>query len=63
MTLHIWLTRAVAIAIATAALPLFSINAEAQIAVSSNDGKIVYVGSCLPLSARNGSKADVPFAY
>jgi DNA-binding beta-propeller fold protein YncE len=41
MTLRISLTQAAAVAIATAALPLFSINAAAQIAVSSNDGKVV----------------------
>jgi DNA-binding beta-propeller fold protein YncE len=36
-------TQAFIVAIATAALPLFSMNAAAQIAVSSNDGKAVLV--------------------
>jgi len=41
MKMGISLTQAIVIAIATAALPLFSIMAAAQIAVSSNDGKVV----------------------
>jgi DNA-binding beta-propeller fold protein YncE len=41
MMLRVSLTQAVAIAIAAAALPLCPINASAQIAVSSNDGKVV----------------------
>jgi DNA-binding beta-propeller fold protein YncE len=43
MTVRISLTQAIAVAIAAAALPLVSINAAAQIAVSSNDGKVVLV--------------------
>ena len=43
MKLRISPTQAIFIAIATAALPLFAINAAAQIAVSSNDGKAVLV--------------------
>ena len=50
MTLRISLTHAIAIAIAAAALPLSSINAAAQIAVSSNDGKVV----------RNNGTVSVP---
>jgi DNA-binding beta-propeller fold protein YncE len=43
MTVRISLTQAIAVAIAAATLPLFSINAAAQLAVSSNDGKVVLV--------------------
>jgi DNA-binding beta-propeller fold protein YncE len=43
MKLRISIMQAVVVAIATAALPLFSIIAAAQIAVSSNDGKAVLV--------------------
>jgi len=41
MKLRISLTHAAVLVITIAALPLFSINATAQIAVSSNDGKVV----------------------
>src|SRR6516165_7126709 len=41
MKLCISLTHAAVLVITIAALPLFSINATAQIAVSSNDGKVV----------------------
>jgi DNA-binding beta-propeller fold protein YncE len=51
MTPRISLIQAVIIAIATAALPLFSINAAAQIAVSSNDGKAVLVNGVVTVSA------------
>ncbi len=43
MKLRIARSRAILFAIAVSALPLFSINAVAQIAVSSNDGKAVLV--------------------
>ena len=41
MKLRISRTHAVVVAFAIAALPLSAINAAAQIAVSSNDGKVV----------------------
>jgi DNA-binding beta-propeller fold protein YncE len=41
MKLRISLTQAVVVAVAISTLPLFAINAAAQIAVSSNDGKVV----------------------
>src|SRR5437762_10858049 len=41
MKLRNSLTQAVVVAVAIAALPLFAVNAAAQIAVSSNDGKVV----------------------
>jgi DNA-binding beta-propeller fold protein YncE len=44
-------TQAIFIAIATAALPLFDINAAAQIAVSSNDGKAVLVNGVTTVPA------------
>ena len=43
MKLRISRTKAVMVAVAIAAVPLFSINAAAQIAVSSNDGKAILV--------------------
>jgi DNA-binding beta-propeller fold protein YncE len=43
MTARISLKQAIAFAIAAATLPLFSINVAAQLAVSSNDGKVVLV--------------------
>jgi DNA-binding beta-propeller fold protein YncE len=43
MKLRISRTKAVVVAVAIAAVPLFSINATAQIAVSSNDGKQILV--------------------
>ncbi len=54
MKLRIARSRAILFAIAVSALPLFSINAVAQIAVSSNDGKAVLVnGVESPLFPRN----------
>jgi len=41
MKLRITRTQAVVVAVAISTLPLFAINAAAQIAVSSNDGKVV----------------------
>src|SRR5205809_8072009 len=41
MKLLITRTQAVVVAVAISTLPLFAINAAAQIAVSSNDGKVV----------------------
>jgi DNA-binding beta-propeller fold protein YncE len=43
MQLRVSKTQALVVAVAVAALPLFPINATAQIAVSSNDGKAVLV--------------------
>jgi DNA-binding beta-propeller fold protein YncE len=41
MTVRISSAQAIAVALAVVSLPLFAINAAAQIAVSSNDGKVV----------------------
>ena len=43
MKLRITRTQAVVVAVAISTLPLFAINAAAQIAVSSNDGKAILV--------------------
>ena len=43
MKLRISRTKVVMVAVAIAAVPLLSINAAAQIAVSSNDGKAILV--------------------
>jgi hypothetical protein len=50
MKLGIARSQAVVFAIAVAAFPLFSINAVAQIAVSSNDGKAVLVNGVATVS-------------
>ena len=51
MKLCISLTHAAVLVITIAALPLFSINATAQIAVSSNDGKLVLNNGTVAVSA------------
>jgi DNA-binding beta-propeller fold protein YncE len=51
MKLRTLIMQAVVVAIATAALPLFSLNAAAQIAVSSNDGKAVLVNGVATVPA------------
>jgi len=55
MKLRISLTQAVAVAaIVTATLPLLPINAAAQIAVSSNDGKLVLSNGTVSVPANPG---------
>ncbi len=51
MKLRILRTHAVVVAVAVAALPLFTINAAAQIAVSSNDGKAILVNGVTTVPA------------
>ena len=51
MKLRITRTQAVVVAVAISILPLFTINAAAQIAVSSNDGKVVLNNGIVNVSA------------